>query len=143
MKPLTVQGDLTSIDQLAEYVATAATLAGLDQRAAYCLRLAVDEIATNIITHGYQDAGLTGDLTVTADFRSDRLIIQLEDNGAIYDPRQTPPPDNLDQPLNERKAGHLGIFLAMWGIDGFTYERIHDHNRSTFVMQRPQVEAPL
>ncbi|MCP4424589.1 MAG: ATP-binding protein [Chloroflexi bacterium] len=138
MEPLTVRNDLKSIDRLTEYVVTAASRAGLDEKATYSLRLAVDEIATNIITYGYQEADMTGDLTVTAVFQSDRLIIQLEDTGAAFDPRQAPPPDDLNQPPHKRKTGHLGIYLALWSVDGFRYESSHGCNRSAFIMQRPK-----
>jgi anti-sigma regulatory factor (Ser/Thr protein kinase) len=137
MEPLTVQGDLNSIEPLIDYVTTAAARARLNSRAIYCLRLAVDEIATNIVTYGYQDAGLTGELTVTAVFHPQRLIIHLDDNGTTYDPRQALPPNNLNHPPHKRPTGNLGIFLAMWGVDEFSYERLHNRNRSTFIMQRP------
>lgn len=137
MKPLTVEGELNAIDQVLAYVGTAAAKAGLSEKAAYCLRLAVDEIATNIINHGYQASGSGGKLTVKAKFKADKLIIHLEDNAAAFDPRQHPPPDNLNQPLQKRKTGNLGIFLAMWGVDKFRYECVHGYNRSTFIMDRP------
>ena len=31
--------------------------------------------------------------------------------------------DSLDRPLEERQDGGLGIFLALWGVDDFAYER--------------------
>jgi anti-sigma regulatory factor (Ser/Thr protein kinase) len=58
MKPMTVPATLDSLGAIAEYVLAAAASAGLDKRASYNLRLAVDEIVTNIIVHGYADADL-------------------------------------------------------------------------------------
>lgn len=141
MEPLTVQGRLSSIDKLANYVVTAANRAGLNQKATYCLRLAVDEIATNIVTHGYQGAGLEGEVTVTAVFQPDQLIIELEDKGKPFDPRQVASPTNLKQPLQKRPAGNLGIFLAMWGLDGFHYEHNSGYNRNILIMRRARQEA--
>ena len=135
MEPLTVAGNLKSIDKLVKYVITAASQAGLNHRATYCLRLAVDEIATNVITHGYQGAGLDGELEVTAVFQPDQLIIELKDSGQPFDPRQVPPPTNLKQPLQKRSAGNLGIFLTMWGVDGFQYQQTRGYNRNIFIMR--------
>ena len=62
MKPLRLPATLDSLEQLGEYVIAATAEAELDAKAAYGLRLAVDEIATNIITHGYEEAGKTGEV---------------------------------------------------------------------------------
>jgi anti-sigma regulatory factor (Ser/Thr protein kinase) len=136
MNPLTVEGKMKSVDRLIDYVVTAANKAGLNHKATYCLRLAVDEIATNIIMHGYKEAEFSGTLTVTAVFQPDQLIIKLEDNSLPFDPRQVMPPKNLRPPLQKRKVGNLGIYLAMWGIDGFRYEHKQGINHSTFIMNR-------
>ncbi len=136
MNPLTVEGKMKSVDRLVDYVVKAATEAGLNHKAKYCLRLAVDEIATNIIMHGYQAVGVSGWLTVTAVFQPGHLIIELQDNSQPFDPRQVAKPQNLQQPLQKRKAGNLGVFLAMWGIDGFHYERKQGINHSIFIMNR-------
>lgn len=141
MEPLTVAGKLNSIDKLVKYVITAASQAGLNHRATYCLRLAVDEIATNIITHGYQAAGLDGELTVTAVFQPNQLIIELRDSGPPFDPRQALPPPNLKQPLQKRAAGNLGLFLAMWGVDGFQYQQTRGHNHNIFIMRHAAQKA--
>jgi anti-sigma regulatory factor (Ser/Thr protein kinase) len=141
MEPLTVQGNLKSIEKLVNYVVTAASQAGLNRRATYCLRLAVDEIATNIITYGYQAAGIDGELEVTAVFQPNQLIIELKDSGQPFDPRQVPPPSNLKQPLQKRAVGNLGIFLAMWGVDGFQYEQTRSHNRNIFIMRHVAQKA--
>ena len=81
-------GTLDSLAPIRDFVARAAAAAGLDRSASYNLCLAVDEIATNIVTHGYQAAGLHGDLRVDADTEAEpgRLVIRVEDNGRPYDP---------------------------------------------------------
>ncbi|HEY9797793.1 MAG TPA: ATP-binding protein, partial [Leptolyngbyaceae cyanobacterium] len=60
MKNLTVAGTLDSLDAIAKYVMAVAAATGLDKKTSYNLRLAVDEIATNIIIHGYEEAGREG-----------------------------------------------------------------------------------
>lgn len=134
LEPLTVSGRSEMLTQLMDYVAWAAAGAGLSESAIYRLSLAVDEIATNIVQYGYEKGRRQGDLTIWADLDTDRLTIYLEDTGAPFDPRQAPPPDDLDRPLEERRTGGLGIFLALWGVDEFTYLREGDTNRSIFVM---------
>jgi anti-sigma regulatory factor (Ser/Thr protein kinase) len=136
MKPLTVPGALESLGPISEYVMAAAGEAGLDTRSSYRLRLAVDEIATNIIVHGYDEAGLDGDLDIWADIDEHALKISLEDSGAAYDPSRRPLPDDLHLPPEQRNIGGLGVFLALQGVDTFRYERIGSRNRNIFIMNR-------
>ena len=138
MEPLTVPGTLDSLSAIGRYVLDAASAAGLDKKAAYRLRQAVDEIATNVFVHGYQEAGRTGDVSVQAKLDQKTLTITLEDMSAPFDPRSLPRPKQIDLPLEERPVGGLGIFLAMENVDQFEYEYVGNRNRNILVMNRPQ-----
>jgi anti-sigma regulatory factor (Ser/Thr protein kinase) len=142
MDPLTVPGTLDSLETISQYVRTAAEAAGLDKKAAYRLRLAVDEIATNVITHGYEEAGRDGVVEVQAVIDQKTLTIFLEDSGASYVPDQVVEPADLEQPLAERPIGGLGLFLAIQSVDKFLYERIGDRNRHTFMVNRAPASTP-
>jgi sigma-B regulation protein RsbU (phosphoserine phosphatase) len=139
METLTVAATLDCLKSLRAYVQAAA--AGLDEKAGYRLRLAVDEIATNVIVHGYPQAGREGVLKIRAEGDEESLRIILEDTGAPYDPRQTRPPTDLDLPLEERRGGGLGVYLALRGVDEFIYERVGDWNRNIFVAYRRGASA--
>jgi anti-sigma regulatory factor (Ser/Thr protein kinase) len=136
MNTLTVPGTLDSITQITDFVAVAASQAGLSEKTSYYLCLAVDEIATNVVLHGYQAAGRAGDLMVTAVSDDQHLSIYLEDTGRKYDPRQTPLPD-VQRPLHERELGGLGVYLALRSVDKFDYEHKQGRNRSTFIIRKP------
>jgi serine/threonine-protein kinase RsbW len=140
MKPMTVPATLDSLGAIAEYVLAAAASAGLDKRASYNLRLAVDEIVTNIIVYGYADTDLQGALELSADIDDGTLTVSVEDSGVAYDPRQVPVPDT-SLPLEERPIGGLGVYLAMKSVDEFLYERVGDRNRSTFKMLLPSTSV--
>ena len=138
MEPLTIPGEPDYLSQLLDYVTWAAAAFGLDEAAVYRLALAVDEIATNIVLHGYRDAGRGGDLVVWSESSADRLVVYLEDSGQPFDPREAPRPTDLDRPLEERRDGGLGIYLALWGVDSIHYEQTNGRNRTTFIMERPR-----
>lgn len=143
MEPLTLPATLESLGPLVQYVLRAAADAGLDHKAAYRLRLAVDEIATNIITHGYADAHVTGDVLVNADVGDEQLVITLEDWAPAFDPRAQEDPDHIDKPSEERPIGGLGVFLALQSTDAFDYEYRDNRNRNILTMNRPRVAAPI
>lgn len=138
MKPLCLPATLDSLDEIGKYIVTATAEAGLDSKAAYGLRLAVDEVATNIITHGYEEAGKAGDVAVSGVLTDFTLTIVLEDTGIPFDPlsQELPGEDELNLPLEERDIGGLGIYLVLKGVDTFRYEHVDGRNRNIFVMNR-------
>jgi anti-sigma regulatory factor (Ser/Thr protein kinase) len=134
MENLTVAGTLDSLDAIAKYVMAVAAATGLDKKTAYNLRLAVDEIATNIIIHGYEEAGREGVLDLQTFVDEQTLTISLKDTGVPYNPNQRLTPDDLDQPLEQRKIGGLGVYIAIQGVDKFIYERVGDRNHNIFIV---------
>lgn len=141
MKSLIVPGNLDSLNAIRHYVIEAAAQVGLDKKVTYRLQLAVDEIATNIIVHGYEQAGKTGTVTVLAEINRDTLTVTLEDTSAPFDPRPLERPDHINKPIKERPIGGLGVYLAMENVDKFDYEYVNNRNRNIFIIKRPSNDA--
>lgn len=134
MDALTLAGSLASLGAIRAYVMEAAAAAGLDRKTAYRLSLAVDEIATNSVVHGYTEAHRQGELSICADITATSLTITLEDTGAPFDPHQIPSPDSLNTPLEQRNIGGLGVYLALKGVDRYVYEYSAGRNRNVLTM---------
>jgi serine/threonine-protein kinase RsbW len=136
LSPLIVPGTLDSLKPIRDYVINATTTAGLNKVLANRLRLAVDEIVTNSIVHGYDEAGIEGDIRIEADIDDQQLTIVVEDSGPHYDPTQhnMPTEEDLSSPLDTRDIGGLGIYLAVNSIDEFHFEHANNRNRNIFVM---------
>ncbi len=131
---LVLPANLNSLGTIRKFALEAAADAGMDENASYNLQLAVDEIATNVIVHGYQEANLTGEIRLYRERTDKRLRIIIEDTGVPFDPRTLKLPDEeeLSRPLEERSVGGLGIYLAFKGVDRFDYERAGNRNRNIF-----------
>ncbi|WP_291981597.1 anti-sigma regulatory factor [Candidatus Accumulibacter sp. ACC005] len=140
MTRYSIPANLAALSTIRQLLAQACREAGLDDAASYRLILAVDEIATNIITHGYQEQGTTGDIAIAIDASKQRLSVLLEDTGVAYDPRAQgmPTAEDLDKPLSDREIGGLGVFLALQGVDRFDYQRHGEVNRNTLEVDLPQ-----
>lgn len=138
MQPLIVPGVLNSLEAIAHYVKEAAAAANLDKKATYRLRLAADEIATNIITHGYEEAGLEGDLYIQATLEARALTVVIEDEAAPFEPLARLPQalEMMQRPIAEQTYNGRGIFLVLASVDRFLYERAGDRNRNIFAMNR-------
>lgn len=133
---ITVPGKLESLGAIADFIVQTARLAQLAQKSTYKLRLAVDEIATNIIQHGYAEADLIGKITCSAELTDSYLKIVLEDWGLTYNSTEYTPVNNLQQSLLERPIGGLGIYLASESVDDLQYQRVGDRNRHIFIVKR-------
>ena len=137
MERLSVTGTLDSLGLVVAFVQGAAAAARLEREDACRLSLAVDEIVTNIITHGYAQEDREDRVDLRVEVDDDTVAISIEDSGPAFDPLQHPLPDGLDQPQDQRGVGGLGIYLVLRSVDEFLYERVGDRNRNTLIMYRP------
>ena len=134
---LVVPGTLESTAAIRDFVKQAVTLAGIDDnKRSYRLQLAVDEIATNIVTYGYQEHGMSGDIEVLMELNDRELKIILIDTAIAFDPNSMPPPSNIQDPLEMRQIGGYGIALAKKNVDRYEYEYIDGKNHNVFVVDR-------
>ncbi|MGE5615377.1 MAG: ATP-binding protein [Bacillota bacterium] len=99
------------------------------------LRIAMDEVVSNILKYAYSDdAG--HDIAIRCEIRDGRLETTVEDDGCAFDPLEAPAPQ-LDVPLDQRKVGGLGIHMVKELMDGVSYERIGGRNRLTLKQDLP------
>ena len=108
-------GSFASLARIARFVGRATTAAGLSERAAYAVQMAVDEACTNIIEHAYGGEGV-GSIDCTCEVTKDSLVITLRDHGRPFDPTLVSDPD-LDVQLEERTLGGLGVYLIRQLMD--------------------------
>jgi len=113
--------------------------ADLTAEAVYRANLGLEEILTNIIKYGFDDAS-EHRIAVRIEPRPGLLRLTIEDDGHAFDPRQAPPP-RLDRPLSERRAGGLGIHLVLAMMDRVDYRRQDGRNiLELTIVPRPDPE---
>ena len=133
----TFPGILDSLEPIRQVVKEEAQRVNLPKKATYNLLLAVDEIATNIIVHGYEETGTTGTVDLLIARQDGQLVFTLEDDAVPFDPlkHELPDVDMFTKPLEERPIGKMGVHLAINGVDEFQYEYINGRNRNIFVVK--------
>ena len=109
MEALTVPATLDSLASISDFITSAASQAGLDDHTSWQVQLAVDEAATNIIQHGY-DQEKSGEIGLSWRVEEGAFVVTLRDRGRRFDPTGVTAPD-LSSPLDERQVGGLGIYL--------------------------------
>jgi serine phosphatase RsbU (regulator of sigma subunit)/anti-sigma regulatory factor (Ser/Thr protein kinase) len=115
----TLGARLVNLNALRDFIGDACRQTRVSDEIAFVLKLAVDEICTNIIYHGY---AYTPGGTITIEFsrQPDRVVIHLIDHGTPFHPdnaAQVDPTAGLDQ----RPTGGLGIFLIKETMDEINY----------------------
>ena len=100
-----------------EFMEQELKMRGVDADAIYDLVYSVNEITTNILVHGYGTARDESGLINVELQREDRAVWAIiRDQAPVYDPNDAPVPD-LTLPLEARKPGGLGVYLAKTYID--------------------------
>jgi serine/threonine-protein kinase RsbW len=135
--PATSEG----VARVAHEVAELGAAAGLPPARTYKLRLAAEEIATNIVDHGFGRAPRdpVPDFRMEWDCDEEWVRVHLVDTAGAFDPTAAPAPTDLDAPLEERRMGGLGIHLVRASVDEFRYERRGQRNRVTLGLRRCRV----
>jgi serine/threonine-protein kinase RsbW len=93
------------------------------------LRIALDEVVSNILKYGYADDA-AHDIAIHCEIRDGELETTIEDDGCAFDPLRAPRPD-LTAPLAARKVGGLGVHFLKELMNSVTYERVDGRNRLT------------
>ncbi len=136
MERITLPGTLDSLADIRRVVGAEAQRVGLSKKATYNLLLGLDEIATNIVMHGYEKSGTTGPFDLTMQQTAGQFVVTLADDAPPFDPLQhvLPNEEFLSRPLEERPIGGMGIYLTINGVDEFKYEYTDGRNHNIFVV---------
>ncbi len=102
------------------------------------VRLIVEELASNAITHGGVDA--QAELSVRLTIVDGLLNLEFRDDGAPFDPLDAPEPD-LDADIMDRDIGGLGLHLIRQLAEELHYERIDDSNLLRIKLKIPTEQA--
>jgi anti-sigma regulatory factor (Ser/Thr protein kinase) len=99
---------------LATFLERACVQAGADADAASTVRLATEEVLSNILRHGYGNQ--PGLVTIRVDATPERITVRLVDTAPAFDPASVGAPD-LDADWAERGIGGLGWHLVHQVMD--------------------------
>jgi serine/threonine-protein kinase RsbW len=118
--------DLREIERLNRIIRQFGDLHEIPSRTLYAINLALDEVATNVVRHGFDDP--TGqELVVQVIAEASQLTTLVTDGGRHFNPLDVPLPD-LNAPLSERALGGLGIHLIRNLMDQVDYHREKEKN---------------
>ena len=121
-------GHASEMTRLAKFVEEFATTHDLAEAERARLLIVLEELLTNVAKYGYDADGAAGTVTVVLALEGDRLSIEFEDDGKPFDPLAQAPP-GLDQAVEERSVGGLGLHIVRSLVEAARYAREEGRNR--------------
>jgi anti-sigma regulatory factor (Ser/Thr protein kinase) len=99
----------------------------------YLANLAIEELVTNCIKYGYDDAN-EHTITIELELVGNGLKLTVIDDGHLFNPLELTAPDT-SLPVEDRPIGGLGIHLLRKMSDRMEYARVESKNHLTLWKQ--------
>lgn len=131
-RQLMIPAVLDRIEDACIFITSEAKAAGLSKDAVYHCHLAIEEVLTNIVEHGYHYKGNDHEIVITCMTYPDRFMMRTLDDATPFDPLSLPDPDPK-KPLIEREGGGWGIYFVKQYMDALSYRLIDGQNQFTMV----------
>ena len=126
---MSVPARVSELQGLASRVEEFGDAHGLPDPKVFGINLALDELITNVVMHGF--GGVKDpEILVRLRIEAGKLVLIMEDDGRPFDPTQDSKPD-LTSEVAERPIGGLGLHLVKNFADRLSYEFVDGRNRVT------------
>jgi serine/threonine-protein kinase RsbW len=132
---MTIESDSTRIPAVSASLEEVMHAHGFSTDDILDTQLAVEEAITNIINHGYKNAG--GEIAIYCRINGNQTEVRIRDDAPRFDPLSLPEPE-LDGTIENRKIGGLGIFLVRQVMDEISYR--YENGQNILVMIKKKTE---
>jgi serine/threonine-protein kinase RsbW len=130
---LTIKSEITGIPRVSARLEEVMGKSGFSPEEVLDTQLAVEEVITNVIAHGYKKS--RGDIDISFRITGSSTEIEIADNAPPFNPLSLPEPD-LTGDVSDRKIGGLGVFLIRQVMDDVHYRHENGKNILTLVKKR-------
>lgn len=124
MAGIQVNTHLDRLGEVRDFVEARIGAAGLPAERAGELVLAVDEAVSNIIMHGATSEDGLIEIRVKQDPAA--VVVQIRDDGPLFDPTRVEDPHLEISPLVREKGGGFGVYLLNTLVDRVSYRVTED-----------------
>lgn len=118
--------ELAELETLRQELGRYGQAANLPPKKLFEINLVLDELFTNIISHGCLEPP-EDRVSISLSYKGDQMQIEVRDGGIPFNPLDAKPPD-LECALEERSVGGLGIHLVKKMVDAMEYQRSGNKN---------------
>ncbi len=122
----TMRSDLAELPPLLGEAEAFLDAHAMGPRTCYLVCLVLEELITNTIKYGYEDASQHS-IAVDLLLEPSHVVLRLVDDGRPFNPLDRPAPQT-DGAIEDRKVGGLGIHLVRSLTANMSYRREADRN---------------
>ena len=135
---VTVRASDDDLDKVLDFLDDRLEAQGFASKARGQVRLAAEEVFTNIAHYAYAEAGPEGPegtavVAIGFDEGGDEAVIDFYDAGVPYDPLTAGDPD-ITLSAEERDMGGLGIYMTKQLMDGVAY--LHEKGKNHLTLRK-------
>jgi anti-sigma regulatory factor (Ser/Thr protein kinase) len=143
-KSIHLQASMKNWDEFISFIDEASEIKGLSSKRKYRLKLAAEELLSNIICSSESSTKTTASKPfLHISFEMVRLAgshcleLILRDNAPQFDPKfyEMEPPKHIQAPVALKPIGGLGLFLVKDSVDSVSYKYHDGHNVYTLEME--------
>jgi anti-sigma regulatory factor (Ser/Thr protein kinase) len=131
-KHISIVNQLAQLDELAVAIEGISEEWELPMSLSMNLNLVLEELVTNIIFYGYEDTN-EHHINIMLDKEDKLITVQIEDDAREFNPLLMAEP-NIENSIEDRKIGGLGIFFVRKIMEEVTYKR--DGNKNVLTMTK-------
>jgi anti-sigma regulatory factor (Ser/Thr protein kinase) len=135
---LRVSGEIKHVRAVCDFVVDVAEQAGLNEDAVFQCQLAVEEVFTNIVEHGYKYNGAEKSIEVICRVRDAGLQILILDDASPFNPLDLDPPDP-QLALEDRGTGGWGAHFVKQYMDSVRYQL--QQGRNCLVLEKKRTDT--
>ena len=117
---LTVPGKVVYLSKIRKFIKEKATEMGLEEKIVGELQVAINEVCTNIMEHGY-NPGRDKEINLKVKVQGARFLVTILDHGKSFDPSAVELPDK-DVLIAKKKPRGYGIYLIKKIMDKLEYQ---------------------
>ena len=125
-KNILIKNNLSEIERLSKAVAEFGEKNNLSSEVIYDVRLALEEVVSNIINYGFED-NYEHQISIEMNLQGETLTMKIKDDGKPFNPLEVKS-TNLEKPFDEREIGGMGIYIVQQLMDELRYNREKDNN---------------
>ena len=122
-----LKSKLSELKTLCSHLEDCGDMMELPKKCLFEINLGLDELFTNIISHGFED-GSEHQIKFTLAKDEETLVVQVEDDGKPFNPLDVEGP-KVCRDLDSVHIGGLGIHLIKNMMDDIDYQRTEGKNR--------------
>jgi serine/threonine-protein kinase RsbW len=126
MMKIKIKNNLEELNKLTSIVEEFCEKNDIGMKMTFQLNLIFEEIITNIVNYGYSD-NFSHEVVIELELEEDLLKCTISDDGISFDPLIVEKP-KLDEGVEERKIGGLGIHFVKSMINDISYKRNDGRN---------------